>query len=205
MRVDKNERSCYLKPMHETKEKILQQALQLVSLYGLESLSIGQLAKDTKMSKSGLFAHFQSKENLQIEVLRYATRRYEEAVFLPAIAAPRGVPRIEALVTGWSGWIGSLVAGDCPILASLTELDEREGPVQAYLFSLMTRYIEALAKMAQIAVDEGQFKDETDTQQFAFELISALFGYQATRKLPWDSSKYFHSTIESLINRHRSA
>lgn len=191
-----------LAPMHETKEKILQQALQFVSLYGIEALSIGQLAKDTKMSKSGLFAHFQSKEKLQIDVLLYGAQRYEDLVFRPAIAQPRGVARIRALVAGWAGWIGQSVAGDCPVLASLTELDEKEGPVRDCVFGLMNRYLENLEKMAQITVDVGQFRSGSDAKQIAFELISLLLGYQTTRKLSWTPEGSLQKSVESLIARY---
>ncbi|MDX2471310.1 MAG: TetR/AcrR family transcriptional regulator [SAR324 cluster bacterium] len=189
--------------MHETKEKILQQALQFVSLYGLDALSIGKLAKDTKMSKSGLFAHFNSKENLQIAVLEYSAQRFTEVVFRPATKAPRGVARIRALVDLWPNWIGSkTVAGDCPILSSLTEFDEKVGPVWDCLFRLTNQYHQSIVTMAQITLDEGEFKPDTNPEQFAFEFISLLLGYQAMRKLPLDPEKKWLKGVESLIERN---
>jgi len=187
--------------MNETKENILKKALQLTSLFGLESLSIGKLAKEMEMSKSGLFAHFKSKENLQIEVLRYGSQLFTESIFKPALAAPRGTPRIRALVENWPNWIGHGVAGDCPILAALTELDEKMGPVREFLFEIMTQYMESLSKMSNIAKEEGHFPANTDSQQFAFELISIMLGYQATRKLPWQAEQRLTESMENLIQR----
>ena len=188
--------------MHETKEKILSQALQFVSLYGLDALSIGQLAKDTKMSKSGLFAHFNSKENLQVAVLEYSAKRFADVVFRPAVSAPKGLPRIRALVAAWPKWIGDSVAGDCPILSSLTEFDEKVGPVWECLFRLTNQYHQSIVTMCQITIEAGHFKADTDSKQFAFEFIALLLGYQAMRKLPLEPEKRWLAAVESLINRN---
>ena len=88
----------------DTKERILGQALDLASLVGVEGLTIGELAKATEMSKSGLFAHFESKEALQLEVLATASAQFIELVVSPALREPRGEPRVRALFDRWLAW-----------------------------------------------------------------------------------------------------
>ena len=108
----------------ETKEHILQVALDLTSKFGLESLSIGSLAKSVGMSKSGLFGHFKSKEKLQIMVMDYAAENFTKQVIIPAIKKPRGLPRLESMMRRWKLWSGSYMSGGCPILSSILEFDE---------------------------------------------------------------------------------
>ena len=115
----------------QTREAILVHALRLATRVGFEGLTIGQLADDLKLSKSGLFAHFKSKENLQLQVPEMASRRFVDAVVKPALAAPRGEARVRALFERWLAWETSpSLPGGCPFVAAATELDDRPGPAR---------------------------------------------------------------------------
>ena len=115
----------------QTRTLILNEAVALASQVGLEGLSIGSLAARLHLSKSGLFAHFGSKEDLQLQTLRQAQLRFEETVFRPALKAPRGLPRLRALFVNWLGWIkhNDELPGGCLILAASVEYDDRPGPI----------------------------------------------------------------------------
>src|ERR1700759_3366835 len=118
----------------ETRERILTRAIQLASQRGLEGLSIGDRAADLGLSKSGLFAHFGSKEDLQVEVLRAAGSRWEQSVWKPALKAAAGRPRLVAFFEHWLRWISDPTwPGGCLFMAAATELDDREGKARDFL------------------------------------------------------------------------
>ena len=168
----------------ETREKILAKAVNLVSVCGLEDLSIGKLARATKLSKRGLFAHFKSKENLQKQIIQRVTDLFMEHVMKPSFKEPRGVPRIEALFHNWKRWIdGDPFKGGCIALASSLEFDDRPGIVRDEIVLMMESLLKMLAKSARIAVEEGHFKPDSDTKQFAFELNSIIYGYHLKSRL----------------------
>src|SRR5262249_34408675 len=117
-----------------TKQAIVAHAARLATRVGLEGLTIGALADALRLSKSGLFAHFKSKEGLMLDVLRSAADAFVEAVIRPSLAAPRGEPRLLALVENWMTW--PTRAGDgagCFFVAAAAELDDRPGPVRDLL------------------------------------------------------------------------
>src|SRR2546427_9611008 len=113
-----------------TRAAILGEALRLVSKAGLDGLTIGTLAEATGMSKSGLFAHFGSREELLLAVLAHGQAEFTEVVFQPAMAKPRGLPRLRALFVNWLDWTESAdLTGGCPMIGGSTELDDKPGPV----------------------------------------------------------------------------
>src|SRR5262245_18736136 len=117
-----------------TRERILERAYRLASRDGLEGLSLGRLAAEIGLSKSGLFAHFQSKEELQVEVLRQAAQRFIEVVWGPALRAPRGEPRLRQLFTGWLRWLDDPTSpGGCVFAAASVELDDHDGRARDFL------------------------------------------------------------------------
>src|SRR5687767_9089309 len=129
-----------------THRAILEHAVGLASRLGLEGLTIGRLAEDLELSKSGLFAHFQSKEALQVEVLRHAGERFVEEVIRPALKAPRGEARLKALFTRWLEWArGKSLPGGCLFVAAATELDDKEGPVRDELVRTQRQWVGFLA------------------------------------------------------------
>jgi AcrR family transcriptional regulator len=168
----------------ETRERILAQALAMASRDGLEGLSIGNLAEALGMSKSGLFAHFGSKEDLQIEVLRAAARRFEDSVVRPSFRAPRGTPRIRQLFENWLRWANSPdVAGGCLFVTAAVELDDRPGRPRDFLVETEKQLQDALTRAAMLAVEVGHFRKALDCRQFAFEIHGLLLGYHHAKRL----------------------
>jgi AcrR family transcriptional regulator len=154
----------------QTREAILTHALGLATRIGFEGLTIGRLAEDLHMSKSGLFAHFRSKEALQLEILRMASGRMIEAVVKPALAAPRGEPRVRALFERWLAWEQSpSLPGGCPFMAASFELDDRPGPVRDFVVQNLRDWRDTLTGAARIAVQEGHFRADLDCEQFAHD------------------------------------
>ena len=157
-----------------TKQAILEQSMEFAAIVGLEGLSIGQLAEQLKLSKSGLFAHFKSKEVLQIETLRVATEKFIEEVVVPSLKRPRGEPRVRALWEHWNVW--GRRKGGCLFLASIYELDDRPGATRDALIQSQNDWLDTLATAAQIAVREKHFRQDLDCKQFAFEAYGLLMG-----------------------------
>jgi AcrR family transcriptional regulator len=159
----------------DTRERILDRAFLLAGRDGLEGVTIGALADELKLSKSGLFAHFGSKEELQVGVLDVATSRFTERVLLPAFKAPRGLPRIERIFENWIAWMTDpKLPGGCIFPQAIAELDDKPGRPRDTLVESQKNLIDALARAAQLAVEEGHFKKNSDPQQFAFELYGVV-------------------------------
>jgi len=153
-----------------TRDAILDGALRLASELGLEGLSIGRLAEEMDLSKSGLFAHFGSKEDLQVRTLERAAARFEEVVVRPALEAPAGEPRVRALFERWLEWPRRVKQpGGCIFVAAAAELDDRPGPARDRLVALQRAWLGTLAGAARRARDVGHFRRELDPEQFAFE------------------------------------
>ncbi len=168
----------------DTRERILERAFRIASRDGLEGLSIGGLADALAMSKSGLFAHFGSKEELQVEILRAAARRFEDSVVRPAFRAPRGTPRIRSLLENWVRWANSPdSAGGCVFVTAAVELDDRAGRPRDFLVETQRQLNEALARSARMSIEVGHFRKNLDCQQFAFELYGLLLGYHHAKRL----------------------
>lgn len=161
---------------HDTKLTILQTALEMASLLGLEAVTIGELAKATGMSKSGLFAHFQSKENLQTAILKFAGQRFAAEVVSPALKEKRGIPRIRALIENWVGWTSDYKGG-CLFVSASTEFSDRPGSVRDLLLKQQQDWIESLKRIGESAIAAGDFRPEVDCEQFAFEFYSLMLGF----------------------------
>ena len=161
---------------------ILEAGLQMASQFGLEGVSIGSLAKTINMSKSGLFAHFQSKENLQIEILNHAGRLFSEGVVVPALKTKAGVPRIRALVNNWVQWTSKL-SGGCIFVSASTDYSDRPGKVRDFLLGQQNDWIDCLRRIAESAIRVGDFRKDIDCEQFAFDLYSLLLGFHLYDKL----------------------
>ncbi len=166
----------------ETRERILDRAMALAGIIGLEGLTIGHLARETGMSKSGLFAHFASKEELQLKVIETARQRFARDVFLPALRATRGEPRIQELFDHWLAWEKARVGG-CPFTEASYELDDRPGPVRDALAAAQGEWVDALARAVEIAIDEGHFRDDVDPRQFACEMYGIFLAYHLYHRL----------------------
>jgi AcrR family transcriptional regulator len=163
----------HAKAMHkgqQTRAAILDAALGLASHMGLEGLSIGALADLMQMSKSGVFAHFGSREELQISVIREYHARFEEEVFFPAIREPRGLPRVQALFEGWVRRVSVELDSGCIYISGAVEFDDRPGPVRDALVSMVKAWHSAMHRAITMAVQEGQLRSQTDADQMLFEL-----------------------------------
>ena len=163
----------------ETRERILHHAMAMASEVGFEGLSIGELAKATEMSKSGLFAHFSSKEDLQLQILETARRSFVDHVVSPALREPRGEPRIRALHDGWLTWEeGSVIPGGCPFGVASHEYDDRPGPMRDAIVATQSEWVDTIATAARIAVDAGHFRADLDTRRFAFEMFGIFLAFR---------------------------
>ncbi len=156
----------------ETRQAILARAFELANVVGVSGLSIGRLAEATGLSKSGLFAHFGSKEALEVAVVEEAARQFVQDVMVPALRHPRGEPRVRAMFDQWLAW--GQRPGGCFFVGASAELDDRTGPARDALVRSCKDWIDALATAAQIAVTEGHFRADLDAKQFAFEMYGIM-------------------------------
>ncbi|HXV93791.1 MAG TPA: TetR/AcrR family transcriptional regulator [Pseudonocardia sp.] len=167
-----------------TRGAILDEAGRLASQVGLEGLTIGSLASQTQLSKSGLFAHFGSKESLQLEVLEHAAERFTAEVVRPALRAPRGEPRVRALFERWLEW-GS-APGGCLFVAADFELDDRPGPVRERLVRSQRDWLDTMAMVFASGVTEGHFRRDADPHQFAQDLFGVMLAFHVSHRLLGD-------------------
>lgn len=191
----------------ETRAAILDQALASASRLGLEGLTIGNLAEAVGMSKSGLFAHFRSKEDLQLQVLETAVRRFVEMVVAPALKAPRGEPRVRALFDRWMDWEkADFQPGGCIFVATANELDDRPGPLRDRLVGYQRDWLQAIATAARISVEEGHFGADVDVQQFAYDLYAIILAYHHFSRLMGDPAAEARArrSFESLLSTVRT-
>ena len=154
----------------QTKAAIVEAALGLATQIGLEGLSIGVLAEVTQMSKSGVFAHFGSREELQISVIREYFGRFEQEVFYPALHAERGLPRVEALFHNWMKRVAVEIQSGCIFISGAVEFDDRPGPVRDALASSVQTWLSALHRALVLAKQCGHLDANADEQQMAFEI-----------------------------------
>ena len=172
----------------ETRDRILDRAFRLATREGLDGLTLGTLASELGLSKSGLFAHFRSKEELQVEILQTAAARFEETVVKPAFRAARGLPRLKKLFENWLHWLNDpALPGGCLFVAAAAELDDKEGRPRDYLVGTQRQMRDVLARAAQLAVAEGHFAKGLDCDQFAFEMYGIILAYNYWKRLLRDA------------------
>ena len=171
----------------QTRAAILEAALGQASHMGLEGLSIGALAEVTRMSKSGVFAHFGSREELQIAVIREYHARFEEEVFFPAVSEARGLPRLRALFDRWVRRVSVELDSGCIYISGAVEFDDRPGPVRDALASMVRAWQAALQRAISLSIEAGHLQPDTDALQMLFEihgLILALHHDARFLRLP---------------------
>lgn len=178
----------------KTKAQILEAALRIASSHGLAGLTIGELAKDVGLSKSGLFAHFQAKDSLQLAVLNTAVERFKERVLRPSFAKPRGEPRLKALVENWLAFLNgsSQQPGGSLLIAASVELDDRPGPLRDFVQKAQRDLITNIEKAARISVNEGHFRADLDCEQFAWSFYSFVLGYHHFARMLEDPKAELH-------------
>ncbi len=191
----------------QTRTAILDQALALASQAGLAGLTIGTLAERSGLSKSGLFAHFGSKEGLQLAVIQGVRQLYSDLVFQPAMQQPPGLPRLRAIVENWLKWTGSArLPGGCIMTAAAYEFDDCPGPVKELISQSLRELRKTLARAVRMAVDAGQLPPDADAEQLAFEICAVYAGAQLDARLFGDPQAYARALVafENLLQR-RSA
>ncbi|MBL8335410.1 MAG: TetR/AcrR family transcriptional regulator [Rhodoferax sp.] len=154
----------------QTKAAIIDAALRLATQVGLEGLSIGALAELMHMSKSGVFAHFGSREDLQISVVHEYFHQFEQEVFYPALSAQRGLPRVEALFGNWMKRVAVEIQSGCIFISGAVEFDDRPGPVRDALSTSVKTWLGAMHRAVMQAQQEGHLHPEADAHQMAFEI-----------------------------------
>jgi AcrR family transcriptional regulator len=192
----------------DTRATVLTAALAMASEDGLLGLSIGKLAGKVGMSKSGLFAHFSSKENLQVQILDEAASRFVSLVVAPALREARGEPRVRALFERWLSWEdATFLPGGCIFIAAAVELDDKPGPARDRLVASQRDWLDALATAARIAVSEGHFRRSLDPHQFAHEFYSLAYGHHFLSRLLEDkrSIARTRAAFERLVLDARAA
>jgi AcrR family transcriptional regulator len=175
---------CAVRKGELTRHAILDRATGLASKVGLGGLTIGALATELDLSKSGLFAHFRSKEALQIQVLEHGAELFVERVVRPALAAPRGEARMRALFERWLDWVrSSVMPGGCLFVQASTELDDQPGPVRDRLVDFQRQWRDVIATSVRKGIEAGAFRRDVDPEQFAYDTLGVLLAYHHASRL----------------------
>ena len=189
----------------QTRAAILDEALRIARRLGLEGLTIGTLADATGMSKSGLFAHFGSREDLQLAVLEHGAKQYGEMVLLPALKVDRGLPRLRALFERWLDWtLQTATPGGCIMISTAHEYDDRPGPIRDAAVEMQRRGIGVSERAVRLAIEEGHLKDDTDPEQIAFEMLGIVLASHNHGRLLGDKAARSRAlaAFDALIARH---
>ncbi len=185
----------------QTRQDILQAAVDIASAEGLEGLTIGKLAQELGMSKSGLFAHFGSKEELQIAVIGKARDIFVREVVDRAFASERGLGRLQAMLDEWLSYVGrSVFRGGCFFMACAIEFDSRPGEVRDLIAELSRSWLAALEDEIRHAQSLGQLDAKADAAQIAFEMHAmaqeANWAYQL-----FDDNRAFDRARTGILHR----
>ena len=170
----------------QTRKAVLEAAVETAASGGLASLTIGSLAERTGLSKSGLFAHFKSKEALQMQVLEYAGEAFVRDVVRPAVAAPRGEKRITTLFESWLA-VSRDGASECLFVSAAWEYDDQPGPVRERLVRMHLDFNDSVAQMFRTGIAEGFFAEDADPEQFAHDLHGIMLIYFQAHRLLGDA------------------
>jgi AcrR family transcriptional regulator len=157
-----------------TRAAILDVALELSSRDGLEGLTIGVLADRMNMSKSGVFAHFGSREDLQLEVVKLYHHRFEQEVFFPSVREPRGLPRLQSMFDRWLARVSVEIASGCIYISGAVEYDDRPGPIREELVKMVQAWQGALQRAAHQAIEVGHLRPDTDAEQLVYEMYGLI-------------------------------
>jgi AcrR family transcriptional regulator len=173
----------------ERGQKLLQYGLGLMSQEGLSGVTLGRLAQHAGMSKSGVFAHFSSKAEVQIALLDHTAQFSAAHVIEPTFAEPPGLGRLRALVRNWFGWAGRAgLPGGCPVAAAMFELDDVEGPVRDKVLQMEAEWRGLLAQITREAIASGELRPDLDTEQFVFELCGIYLMHHVSTRFVRDPS-----------------
>jgi len=208
--LDSYERSYYFSGMtrrtkgEQTRAAILDQAVDVASRIGLEGLTIGTLAGATGMSKSGLFAHFGSREDLQLATLEHVKASFGEQVLTPVLGVERGLPRLRALFLAWIGWKAAPGPGGCVLQSAAHEYDDRPGLIRDSVVDGQRRGLAMIERAVRVAIEEGHLRAETDPAQIAFEMYGQILVAHNHSRLLGDREgrKRALLAFDELVARH---
>jgi AcrR family transcriptional regulator len=188
-----------------TRAAIVEAALQAASRDGLEGLTIGTLADSMHMSKSGVFAHFGSREELQLAVLKAYVQRFVDEVLRPSVAKPRGLPRLESILERWVSFLAREMTRGCIMIAGAVEYDDVPGPLRDEMVAIIAGWKLELIKAIRQAVSEGHFKRDVDAQQLVFEVYGLMLAMHQDARLlrSADSAKRARAGLRRLIDAAR--
>lgn len=186
-----------------TREAILGTASRLARTVGLGGITIGTLATHAELSKSGLYAHFRSKEALQVQVLEHTRARFVVEVVGPALATQRGEPRVRALFENWLRW--DQQPGGCLMVAASSELDDQPGPVRDRLVRDQRDWLDTMAEVFRTGVAEGHFRADADPEQFAFDMDGVMLSFHLSNRLLGDgaSAAMARRAFDTLLDNAR--
>jgi AcrR family transcriptional regulator len=190
----------------QTRDAILRRAVSLASVVGLEGLTIGGLASEMGLSKSGLISHFGTKETLQLAVLQAAATMFGARVVVPARRAPAGEPRVRALFEKWLEWpTSSDLPGGCPFVTATAELDDRPGVCRVFLTRVQREWFGVIQQAVREAKETGHFRRELDPMQFAFDMYAIFNAFHGFASLMNDRSAEgrARAAFEGLVRRAR--
>lgn len=199
-------RPCYIKIMEkgiETREKILHAAMHMAREYGFDSLTIGETARQVGMSKSGVFAHFESRDELLLNVIEFTAQDFKLQVFDRAVRHPRGLERIRALSRYWIKW-SNQPSGGCPFMSGAFEFDDRPGVIRDALVRQEKAVHDIWERAARIAVEEKEFRADADCRQFAFEVFGNLLSFHIYKRLLNDAKAghLYRVSFQNIISRY---
>jgi AcrR family transcriptional regulator len=187
-----------------TRARILEAGVRLLSTAGLSGITLGVLADETGMSKSGLFAHFGSKEEVQIALLERTAEVANAYVIAPSMQSPEGLPRLKVLVENWLGWSAKAgLGGGCAVAAGIFELDDREGPVRERLLAMEKQWRQFLEMHVRQAMALGHLRPDADAEQFVWELCGIYLSHHAAVRFVRDPNSDARAQVafDALIQR----
>ncbi len=187
-----------------TRDRLLDNGLQILSVRGLSGVTLGVLATTSGLSKSGLFAHFRSKTQLQLDLLDRMAAVAHEHVVIPALSVADGLPRLRALIEHWLGWSTRAgLRGGCPVAAALFELDDLDGEVRDHAVMMERRWRGLLQTLVRRAVELGHLRSDTDAAQVVWELCGIYLTHHASMRFIRDpaADSRARNALDALIER----
>jgi AcrR family transcriptional regulator len=191
------------------RDEIIDHATRRATELGLEGLSIGQLAKDLELSKSGLLSHFSTKERLQLDVLDHMAQRFEDIVVRPALRQGRGEPRLRAFFEGWLAWqVRNPFGSSCLFAAASSELDDRDGPLRDKLAAHQQDLAELIMNIVRSGMKDGHFRADTEPELVAFQLKGLILALHHSRGILRNegaltqAQRLFERSLESILTSH---
>jgi len=187
----------------ETREKILNAAMHMVREFGLDSLTIGETAKQVGMSKSGVFAHFESRDELLLKVMEFTAQDFKVHVFDQAMLHKRGLERIYALSLYWLKW-SNQPSGSCPFMSGAFEFDDRPGIIRDALVRHEKTINDIWERAAKVAVEENEFRADADCKQFAYEVFGNILSFHIYKRLLNDAkaSHLYNVSFQNIISNY---